>query len=534
MKTSLEPSRKQRARFARARGARAARPPSPLISSEERFRKTLDGMIEGCMLIGFDWSYLYVNEAAARYSHQAREHFVGRTMIEVHPGLKQSGIYAACKKVMRDRAPRHLESEYLFPDGSTGWYQLSVEPAPEGIFVLSMDITKRKQAETALARSNHALRTLSACDEKLVRANGEPELLAAVCRILVEQRGYRMAWVAFAAPDTGGALRAAAQFGFEAGGAAAAGFARAAARRGFDPTLTAVRSGAVQSMQDILTDPALIAWRRTARRHGFQSIIALPLKSAMGTFGALTIGSADPEAFNGEEVQLLQELADNLAFGIESLRTRAERDRMIEEQGHHAQMLRHGLEESIKIIAGTVEMRDPYTAGHQLRVSELAVAIGREMSLPEDQVEGIRLAAIIHDLGKITLPGEILSKPGRLSPIELQLIQTHAQAGRDLLKDVQFPWPIADIIWQHHEHLDGSGYPRGLEGPHILLEARILTVADVVEAVASHRPYRAALGIGAALQNIRRGRGKLYDPAVVGACLRVFRKGGFAFGSRAA
>lgn len=501
------------------------------MRTEDLFRKTLDGMIEGCMLIGFDWRYLYVNEAAARYSHQALENFAGRTMIEVHPGLEGTPIYTACKQVMRDRAARHLESEYVFPDGTLGWYQLSVEPAPEGILVLSMDITKRKQAEIELARSNRALRTLSACDEQLVRTTSEPDLLAAVCRILVEQSGYRMAWVSFATTQQGGALRPAAQFGFDGGSAAAAALARAAARRAYDPASAAVSSGAVQSMQNILADPMLASWRRAARRHGFQSIIALPLKSARGTFGALSIGAAGAAAFNNSEVQLLQELADNLAFGIESLRTRAERDHMATAQRNHAQLLRHGLEESINIIAGTVEMRDPYTAGHQSRVSELATAIGREMGLPDDKLEGIRLAAGIHDLGKITLPAEILSKPGRLSQLEMLLIQTHAQAGRDLLKDVQFPWPIADIIWQHHEHLDGSGYPRGLRGAKILLEARILTVADVVEAVASHRPYRASLGIDAALRQIKLGRGKLYDPVVVAACLRVFRKGHFVYKS---
>ena len=503
-----------------------------LTDSEERFRKTLDGMIEGCMLIGFDWTYLYVNDAAARYSHQPLENFIGRKMIEVHPRLKRNAIYATCKEVMRHRAPRHLESEYVFPDGTAGWYQISIEPAPEGIFVLSMDITQRKHAEVELARSNRALRTLTACDEQLVRATSERELLDAVCRLLVEKSGYRFAWVGFAATKISGSACPAAQFGFDGGCAVAARISRSAARRGFDPTLAAVRSGDAQSVQNILTDPKLHSWRPVAHRHNFKSIMALPLRSASGTFGALTIGAADPEAFNGGEIHLLQELADNLAFGIESLRTRAERDTMATEQRNHAQVLRRGLEESIKIIAGTVEMRDPYTAGHQLRVSELAVAIGCEMGLPKDKIEGLRLAAGIHDLGKITLPAEILSKPGKLNQLELLLIHTHAQAGRDLLKDVQFPWPIADIIWQHHEHLDGSGYPRGLKGPEILLESRILTVADVVEAVASHRPYRASLGIEAALRQIKRGRGQFYDQVVVTACLKVFRKGHFVYRSR--
>ena len=219
---------------------------------------------------------------------------------------------------------------------------------------------------------------------------------------------------------------------------------------------------------------------------------------------------------------LLEELANDLAYGIVTLRTRKEHEQ-------HTVILRQSLEQSIQTIAATVEARDPYTAGHQRRVGELATAIAQEMGLPEDQINGIHLAAIIHDLGKIHVPAEILSKPGKLTDIEFMLIKQHPQDGYDILKDVKFPWPIADMILQHHERLDGSGYPQGLKGDQILLESRILAVADVVEAMSSHRPYRAALGIEPALDEIRRGRGSLYDPAVVDACLKLFEEKRFTF-----
>jgi putative nucleotidyltransferase with HDIG domain len=176
-----------------------------------------------------------------------------------------------------------------------------------------------------------------------------------------------------------------------------------------------------------------------------------------------------------------------------------------------------------------VDARDPYTAGHQRRVGELAVAIAREMRLPEEKIHGIRLAAAVHDLGKIHIPAELLAKPGKLTDIEFMLIKTHPQAGYDILKDVDFPWPIADIVRQHHERQDGSGYPQGLKGGQILLEARIMAVADVVETMSSHRPYRAALGIEPALKEIERGRSSVYDPAVAEACLKLFREARFAF-----
>lgn len=191
--------------------------------------------------------------------------------------------------------------------------------------------------------------------------------------------------------------------------------------------------------------------------------------------------------------------------------------------------LRLSLLESIAALAATVEMRDPYTAGHQRRVAQLAIAIAKELKLPDEQVEGIHLASVVHDVGKIRVPAEILSKPGRLTGLEFSLIKEHPQNGHDLLKSIDFPWPIAEIVWQHHERLDGTGYPRALKGDQILLEARIIAVADVVESMMSHRPYRPALGIDAALEEVTLNKDKVFDPAIVDVCLRLFREQGFNF-----
>jgi PAS domain S-box-containing protein/putative nucleotidyltransferase with HDIG domain len=190
--------------------------------------------------------------------------------------------------------------------------------------------------------------------------------------------------------------------------------------------------------------------------------------------------------------------------------------------------LRRTLSTTITTMAKIVETKDPYTAGHQLRVAELAELIAREMGLPPERVQGLHMAAMIHDIGKIYIPAEILSKPGQLTRIEIDMIRTHPNFGAEVLKAIPFPWPIADMILQHHERLDGSGYPKGLKGEEILLEARILCVADVVEAMATHRPYRAARGLVQALQEIQDFRGRYYDPGVVDACLTVIRQGLFA------
>jgi putative nucleotidyltransferase with HDIG domain len=186
--------------------------------------------------------------------------------------------------------------------------------------------------------------------------------------------------------------------------------------------------------------------------------------------------------------------------------------------------LHRSLEGTIQAMSVTVEMRDPYTAGHQRRVSLLAAAIAKELGLDPDRIEGLRMAGDIHDIGKIYVPAEILSKPGKLTDIEFTIIKTHSQVGYDILKNIEFPWPIARIVLQHHEREDGSGYPAGLKSDAILFEAKILIVADVVEAMSSHRPYRPAHGIGRGLAEIESGKGRAYEAGVVDACLRLFRE----------
>jgi len=191
--------------------------------------------------------------------------------------------------------------------------------------------------------------------------------------------------------------------------------------------------------------------------------------------------------------------------------------------------LQNAMEKTIDSLASTIGMRDPYTANHQRRVTKLACALAREMNLSDDTIDGVRLASLVHDIGKMHVPAEILSKPGKISDVEFDMIETHCRAGYEILKEVDFPWPIAEIVLQHHERLDGSGYPLGLEGDSILRESKIIAVADVVEAMSSHRPYRPALGVDVALGEIEKERGILYDAEVVDACVSLIREKGFTF-----
>ncbi|OHB87745.1 MAG: hypothetical protein A3C38_02295 [Planctomycetes bacterium RIFCSPHIGHO2_02_FULL_50_42] len=206
-----------------------------------------------------------------------------------------------------------------------------------------------------------------------------------------------------------------------------------------------------------------------------------------------------------------------------------ERKQIEEERKHSLERLQKALGGTIQALVAMVEMRDPYTSGHQRRVADLAPAIAAEMGLSSELIEGIRMAGAIHDIGKIAVPAEILSKPGKITETEFEMIKAHSQIGYNILKGIEFPWPVAKIVLQHQERMDGSGYPAGLSNGKIILEARILAVADVVEAMSSHRPYRPALGIDTALEGIFKNRGILYDSDAVDACVKLFREGGFKF-----
>ncbi|MFI5361631.1 MAG: HD domain-containing phosphohydrolase [Elusimicrobiota bacterium] len=440
-------------------------------------------------------------------------------------GIKDSRLFAPAgwvEKLSNDEASDATGVHELEISGRAFEERIHFSRESRSLRIWAADITERKQAMRSLVRLNRTYKTLSGANLTLVRAKSEPELLNSMCQVLIDPGGYRMAWIALAEHDEGKSVKIAAVAGRDDGYLERARISWADDERGRGPTGTAIRTGQPQVNLDFANNPRMGPWREEALKRGYVSSAALPLKDARGVFGALTIYAGEPEALGPGELDLFIELAGDLAYGIAALRDRGERETAV-------RRLSASLEDTVGAIASTIEIRDPYTAGHQRRVAQLAARIARELGLPEEQTRGIYLAGLIHDSGKINVPAEILSKPGRLTPIELLFIRTHPQSGYDIVKGVDFPWPIAETIFQHHERLDGSGYPRGLAGKAVIIEARIVSVADVTEAIMAHRPYRAALGLDAALAEIAAGKGHLYDPAAVDACIDLFRNKGFAF-----
>ncbi|MDD4962980.1 MAG: PAS domain-containing protein [Gallionella sp.] len=485
-----------------------------LRRSEAETRLLLDTLPQKIFYKNQDSVYVSCNAAYARDLGIAAAEIKGRSDLDFYPKELAEKYRTDDHRLMATCKPEDIEEVYL-KDGQECWVHTVKTPTcgetgePTGILGIFWDVTALRQAQDRLVRLNRMYRTISLCNQALVRSEDELALANTMCEVLVEAGGYRGTCVMYGASAANAVTVACAGFSVEE--------TRLVLEVGQRKAEEIDRLYLRQSLPDVRHDLSREApvFAEAGARLGVASTAVIPLVVNGTLLGVLWVGSKEAGAFDDETVALLMEMAGDLSFGIGNLRARAERLGILEK-------LELSLDHAVTAIAATVEMRDPYTAGHQRRVALLAAAIAKEMELPEQQVEGLRMAGVVHDIGKIHVPAEILSNPSKLTAAEFEIIKTHPLAGYDILKGIDFPWPVAEIVYQHHEKLDGSGYPRGLKGEEILLEARILTVADVVEAMASHRPYRPGFGIFPALQEIARNRGKFYDERVTGACLRLF------------
>ncbi|MDH4943695.1 PAS domain S-box protein [Sulfurimonas sp. C5] len=502
-----------------------------LKESEEKFRTMTASAQDAILMIDSQGNISYWNEAAERVLGYSADEAMGTNLHKlITPERFMDAHLKGFKEFQRTgqgaAVGKTVELAAIKKDGTEFPIELSLSSILHkdgwGAIGIMRDISERKASEAALNRANRALKTLSAGNLALVHATSEEELLKEVTRVIVERGGYSLAVVDYADDGPEKNLTPVAWHGFSGEEYWLNDLCWKDTGKGVLPAGAAIREGVTQIFRDIKDPLTCPNWRDAAIERGYVSHISLPLFDGKKPFGVLSIYSSQEESFDEEEIHLLEELANDLAYGIGNQRTR-------DVNKKHEAILRESLEQTILAISATVESRDPYTAGHQKRVAELATAIAKEMGLGQEEIEGIRFAAIIHDLGKIHIPAEILAKPGRLTDIEFMLIKTHPQAGYDIIKDVNFPWPIAQIILQHHEHVDGSGYPQGLKGDEILLGAKIITVADVIEAISSHRPYRSALGIQVALDEVTKGRGTRYDSVVVDTCMKLFKEKKFTF-----
>jgi PAS domain S-box-containing protein/putative nucleotidyltransferase with HDIG domain len=399
--------------------------------------------------------------------------------------------------------------------------------ARDVVFGVFRDLTDDKRRDRELQHLNWTLQTLLRCNAGLGRVRSEQEAYHEVCRNLTVAGAYPLAWVGIPQQDAEQSLLPVAVHGSAVGYLDGMVVSWGTGPMGQGPGGRAYRTKTTQVLNRSQEQADYAPWHERARLHNLASVIVLPIASAQGDIGVLAVYGQHPDTFGTQEVELLEQLAKDLAFAVDDLRLREQLEQSVLERQRQSDRLETVFERAITAIAATVERRDPYTAGHEQRVAKLSVAIGSKMGMTDKQLQGLRLAALVHDLGKIQIPFEILNKPGALTRLEYQLVQGHAEAGYEILRGLEFPWPLADIVRQHHERLDGSGYPQGLRGEEILIEAKVLAVADVVESMSSHRPYRASLGTEAALQELEQQWGTRLDPDVVDACVALFRHDGF-------
>jgi PAS domain S-box-containing protein/putative nucleotidyltransferase with HDIG domain len=497
-----------------------------LIESEGRFEATFDQAAVGIAMVAPDGRWLRVNHRLCEmvgYSHE--EMLATNFQSLTHPDDLHGDMENVGRMLAHEISAYSMEKRYIRKDGTIFWIRLTVSMvsdetgAPNYFIAVIEDIDLLKQKEASVLRLNRALTLKAECNRIIARATSEDELLDLICREMVESAGYGLVWVGYAEHDDPKSVRLVSRHGLESDYLAKAEVNWVAEDpNGIGPFSIATRTGEAQLNRSFASDPGLAPWRDRALSLGFTWASAFPLTVNGATIGALAIYSSKDNPINPEEGELLQELSVDLSYAISTQRARADRKAT---QARLERSLLSGLE----AISYTLEMRDPYTAGHQQRVARLASVLARRMGLSEFEAEGIRLAASVHDIGKIKVPFEILTRPRRLSPLEYDLVKTHAEAGYNILKGIEFPWPIANMVRQHHERVDGGGYPQGLRGDEILLGARILAVADLIESMASHRPYRPALGVEAALAELARGKGAQYDVAVADACIALFKEG---------
>lgn len=385
-------------------------------------------------------------------------------------------------------------------------------------------LRKLKSNEVSLMNSNRALKVLTAINQLLLTETDEHSFLDKSCKIITESNNYSLTWIGFAQNDQAKTVKPVAFSGFKQGYIKNIKVSWGDNKWGSGPTGIAIRTGKIQLARHLMDNPIYKPWHHIGHLFGINASCTFPF-TVDNVKAALMIYSSDENAFDRNEIKLLHQLSKNISHGILHIRNQ----KALENKNKQVE---HLLIQTLEVASLALEKRDPYTSGHQHRTADLATAIAMQMKLPQEQIRAIALGAMVHDIGKIYVPAEILNRPGKLTDIEMSLIKTHPQAGFELLKNIDYPWPIAQIILQHHERLNGSGYPHGLKGDEILLESKIVAVADVVEAMITHRPYRPAHSIADALHEIKRNKDSLYDRKVVNACINVFKNKKFKFQSR--
>ncbi|MHC1719526.1 MAG: HD domain-containing phosphohydrolase [Clostridiaceae bacterium] len=496
-----------------------------LEQSESYYRTIFESTGAATLIVEEDETISNANREWERLFGYRKEELLGKKITDfvTEDFIEKIREYHTLRRVIPELVPKRYNMSLLNEAGKVRDCMVFADiiPGTSNSIVSFLDTTE-------FDRINRVLKSTSSVNMAMLHADNEEELLRQVCRNIVEIGGYRFVWVGYVDGTMSHPLRPVAYAGHEDSYIDVINKIWFNLGERIKPMHGAIATGKIFICKNIEADPVFLPWREESLKRGYRSMISIPLTLA-GTspLGAIGIYSDEIDVFDEEEVSHLVEMASDLTFGIQSLRTKKERDESALELKKSLDRMQQLFNQTVASLEAVVRIRDPYTAEHQRKVTKLAVAIAEEMELNDDMKKAIFITASLHDIGKMNIPSDILNKPGKITELEYSLIKSHCKTGYEVIKNIHFPWSIDEIILQHHERMDGSGYPQGLKGEDIHLPARIIGVADVVEAMSSHRPYRPALGVDKALEEITMQRGIKYDPDVVDACLNLFRNNGF-------
>lgn len=482
----------------------------------------LDDLRTGVMLFDADGIAVDSNKASTELLGAAPHQLRGKIPIDMPMGtVREDGSLLPLAEHASARALRTGEPCYGLivgvdgPERSRRWlsvdsYPLVVDGAIKGAVVCFDDISDQWKQQ-------HLLQLLSEVNRIVMFASDDIDPLQHLCDALIEFGPYALAWIGVPSSDREGEIDIAFSAGVTNYPREGMSSLSESKELGRGPVGTALRTGVTQVVNDLATQSVTTTWRERADQFGLGSCIAIPFAPA-GRRAVLAIYDQYTFTFDQVTTQGLEAIVKEAEFGVG--------------HGHSMSQLATALDGTLAALGQMTETRDPYTAGHQLHVgslgSSLAAAIAIQYGLDIEMIKLIRQSGDVHDIGKIAVPFEILTKPGRLSALEFEMIKRHTVVGYEILSKASLPWPIAEVALQHHERVDGSGYPYGIAGGEIILPARIIAVADVVEAMTQHRPYRPALGLDKALAEVSGGAGTLFDADVVKSCIAVF-EAGFTF-----
>jgi PAS domain S-box-containing protein/putative nucleotidyltransferase with HDIG domain len=478
-----------------------------LRGSLERYHNTLDHMLEGYQIIDFDWRYIYLNEAAARQAQHAPDELLMHTMMEVYPGIENTAMFSMLKRCMANRVPQHMENEFKYPNGNSGWFELSIQPIPEGLLILSIDITDRKLAETKIRSQLEFVTALRQIDIAVLSSVDLKTTLKISLRLVSEQLGVDAANVLLLEP-TSNQLKFSCGYGFRS---AAIEHSRLRVGEGL--------AGRVLLERRTIRVPALKSSHEFLRREllegeGFESYIGLPLIAKGRARGVLEIFQRSPLRPELEWLNSLEVMANQAAIAVDNAALFTDAQRSNSE-------LTLAYESTLEGWSAALDLRDKETEGHTQRVTALTLELARAMGVFDSELAHMRRGALLHDIGKMGVPDHILLKPGTLSDEDWSQMRKHPVFAFDMLSHIAYLRPALDIPYCHHERWDGSGYPRGLKRDEIPFSARIFAVVDVYDALTSDRPYRKGWSKRETLEYIRLQSGSHFDPKVVEAFLII-------------